>query len=87
MSVTPALTIIDVSYSKIPDMSTHSYWYDNSWVSSDVLMKLLFHAPPDKRGLEKASDEQGITGWYFPRDYPQRVRKAATVLMENYQEE
>ncbi len=87
MSATPALTIIDVSYSKIPNMSTHSYWYDNSWVSSDVLLQLLFHAPPGKRGLKKDIDERGITGWYFPEDYPQRVGKAATVLLENYHEE
>ncbi len=31
--------------------SSHSFWYDHPWVSTDVLLKLRFHAPPLARGL------------------------------------
>ena len=55
----------------------HSYFHQNPWVSSDVLMTLRYDAPPEKRGLVKAEDKPV---WIFPEDYPQRARAAAARL-------
>ena len=47
---------------------SHSFWYNDPWVSSDVLITFLFHLPPEQRGLAK-----GVVGaasyWTFPPDY------------------
>jgi hypothetical protein len=48
---------------------SHAFWYDHPWVSSDVLLKLRFHAPPQARGLEPNCDESAVAFWTFPHDY------------------
>ncbi len=52
---------------------SHSFWYDHPWVSSDVLLKLRFHAPPPARGLDHNSNEIDLAFWTFPGDYEQRL--------------
>jgi esterase/lipase superfamily enzyme len=52
---------------------SHSFWYDHPWVSSDVLIKFLFHVPPSTRGLEQNLREGGFRYWTFPPDYDARV--------------
>jgi esterase/lipase superfamily enzyme len=52
---------------------SHSFWYDHPWVSSDLLIKLLFHVPPAARGLEQNLREGGFRYWTFPPDYDARV--------------
>ncbi len=52
---------------------SHSFWYDHPWVSSDVLLKLRFHAPPPARGLSPNSNEIELAFWTFPFDYEQRL--------------
>jgi esterase/lipase superfamily enzyme len=49
----------------------HSFWYDNPWVSSDLITALKYGLPPAERGLVRTAD--GAT-WTFPEDYPQRIR-------------
>jgi esterase/lipase superfamily enzyme len=61
------------------DVFAHSYWYDNPWVSSDVLMQLYFGVEPQDRGLVRP---EGSGVWEFPDDYPQRVREAVAELAE-----
>lgn len=67
--------LINVKPQAIPGMPrrAHAFWYDHPWVSSDVLLKFLFHIPPDARGLNQSRTDQGFPYWTFPPDYPQRV--------------
>jgi esterase/lipase superfamily enzyme len=62
----------------IPDMSrgAHDFWYNHPWVSTDVLVQILFNARPAERGLEPHKGEAGGTVWSFPPDYPERVSDA-----------
>ena len=53
--------------------SSHSFWYDHPWVSSDILLKLRFHAPPPARGLDRNTYVNELTFWTFPPDYEQRL--------------
>jgi esterase/lipase superfamily enzyme len=53
--------------------SSHSFWYDHPWVSSDILLKLRFHAPPPARGLDHNTSENEVAFWTFPPDYEQRL--------------
>ncbi len=74
--------VIDVNSKNIPDFSTgsHSFWYSNPWVSSDVLTQFLYHASPDRRGLVERITGEGDSSWYFPPDYPRRVVEAVKAL-------
>ncbi|MGY6215515.1 alpha/beta hydrolase [Methylolobus aquaticus] len=67
--------LINVKPEAIPGMPrrAHAFWYDHPWVSSDVLLKFLFHIPPEARGLNQSRTAQGFPYWTFPSDYPQRV--------------
>jgi len=49
----------------------HGYWYQNSWVSTDILASLRWQLPADERGLEIL--REGGLQWFFPADYPQRI--------------
>lgn len=67
--------LISVEPEVVPGLGrgSHSFWYDNPWVSSDVLIKMLFHLPPSARGLARNRTEPGFPFWTFPPDYGQRV--------------
>jgi pimeloyl-ACP methyl ester carboxylesterase len=47
----------------------HAYFRQSPWVSSDVLMTLMYDLAPENRGLEKI---EGSVVWTFPEDYVQR---------------
>ena len=49
----------------------HGYWYNNAWVSTDILASLRWQLPADQRGLKLL--KEGGRQWYFPGDYPQRI--------------
>ncbi|MBW1724598.1 MAG: alpha/beta hydrolase [Deltaproteobacteria bacterium] len=51
----------------------HAYFRKSPWVSSDVLMTLMYNLRPDERGLVQSTD---ITGWTFPPDYIRLLRAA-----------
>lgn len=51
----------------------HGYFRSSPWVSSDVLMTLMYDLAPAQRGLVKDSD--GVR-WRFPDDYIARLRAA-----------
>ncbi len=74
--------VLDIGGSGIPNLSpgAHNFWYNNPWVSSDVLTKLVYHAPPAARGLARLETPEGAVIWYFPPDYPRRVVAAVTRL-------
>ena len=68
------LELLRVRPEDIPDLSdrSHSFWYNDPWVSSDVLITFLFHLPPAERGL--VSGQVGeATYWAFPPDYEARL--------------
>ncbi|MBM4199909.1 MAG: alpha/beta hydrolase [Gammaproteobacteria bacterium] len=52
---------------------SHAFWYEHPWVSSDVVMKFLFHIPPEARGLVRNRTAAGFPYWTFPPDYDGRV--------------
>ncbi len=51
----------------------HGYFVANPWISSDVLMSLVYPFDPAWRGLVHDS---GYGLWTFPDDYPRRVGAA-----------
>lgn len=57
----------------------HSYFHEDPWVSSDMIMLLRHGATPEERGLTRPDDNPI---WGFPPDYPQRARAAARKLYE-----
>ncbi len=66
--------ILDVGDSPIPGLgSAHDFWYHNPWVSTDVLIQLLYHARPAMRGLQEQPLAGGGRVWHFPSNYPGRT--------------
>lgn len=66
------LRIIDVSDAANADAGNgHGYLRSSPWVSSDILMTLLYDLPPEARGLEQTG---GIGIWRFPKNYVERLR-------------
>jgi esterase/lipase superfamily enzyme len=52
---------------------SHTFWYDDPWVSSDLLVTLLFDLPPGERGLEAGTAASGAPYWTFPASYPAKI--------------
>lgn len=72
------LDVLGVSAEELPGLSggSHDFWYSHPWVSTDVLVQLLFRARPVERGLAEIEGTHGSSIWYFPEDYPVRVDAA-----------
>lgn len=70
--------LISARSDDLPGMGrrSHIFWYDDPWVSSDVLLKLLFHPPPRERGLQQNQTDKELEFWTFPPDYPARLDAA-----------
>ena len=71
----------------IPDIDSgsHDYWYNNSWVSTDALFLLNFHAPPLERGLIRLdSNSDNAERWTFPPDYDVSVTQKLTPQFEQH---
>lgn len=71
------LEILQVRPDDMPGLaaSSHTFWYDDPWVSNDVLVKLTFHPQPDERGLIDDTAASGARYWTFPPNYPARIRE------------
>ena len=69
------LEIVSVRPENIPGLSdrSHTFWYNDPWVSSDVLITFVFHLPPDQRGLEGVQSAEGAEVWTFPANYAARL--------------
>lgn len=69
------LEVLRVRPENIPGLSSrsHTFWYDDPWVSSDVLITILHHLKPDERGLEVGDTSFGAEYWTFTPDYPERL--------------
>lgn len=59
---------------KLPQRS-HDFWYEDPWVSSDLLGLMLLNAEPQRRGLVGQRTGSGILYWSFPPDFDARVRQ------------
>ncbi len=79
------LEVIRVRPENMDGLSTrsHTFWYDDPWVSSDVLLMLLGHLPPVDRALEMGEGEVGTRYWTFPTAYPERLEDVMLGLRDN----
>jgi len=59
---------------KLPETS-HAFWYEDPWVSSDLLGLMLLNAEPQRRGLAAQSTDGGVRYWSFPPDFDVRVKQ------------
>jgi esterase/lipase superfamily enzyme len=77
------LEILRVRPENMEGMSStsHTFWYDDPWVSNDALVTLLFRLTPVERGLEPGVTEAGAAYWTFPPDYPDRVPALRDLLL------
>ena len=68
----PDLRFIDVTGAQAADSGNgHAYFRKSPWVSSDILMTLMYDLSPEDRGLVKDSE---IPIWTFPQDYIEKLR-------------
>lgn len=69
------LELLAVRPGDIPNLSerSHTFWYNDPWVSSDVLLTLLLHLAPAERALISQSHASGGIYWAFPTDYEARL--------------
>lgn len=69
------LEVVQVSPDTLPDLAatSHTFWYDEPWVSSDVLVALLFGLGANARELASVAGPQETTIWTFPPDFPARM--------------
>ena len=82
------LDVVRVRPENIPGLSTlsHTFWYDDPWVSSDVLITFLYHLPPEQRGLAVGEGSTGARYWTFMPDYPEQLSKVLTRLRQERQD-
>jgi esterase/lipase superfamily enzyme len=76
------LDVLDMEFSTAErpvNFKAHGHWYLNEWVSSDAILQFLFHENPARRGLMKKPDSEV---WYFPPDYPERLKELIRVELE-----
>jgi esterase/lipase superfamily enzyme len=69
--------LIKVDPNDIPGLppGSHAFWYDDPWVSGDLLGLLLLRAEPQRRGLEAQATPRGARYWTFPADFDRRVAR------------
>lgn len=71
---TEKLRLIDVSNAEGSRTGNgHAYFRSSPWVSSDILMTLLYDLAPAERGLVWG---EAMPVWTFPDDYAERMLKA-----------
>ena len=77
------LDVLSIKAEDLPGLpaDSHSFWYDHPWVSSDVILKLRFHAPPPARGLVLNSNDIELAFWTFPSDYAEGLPAVARELV------
>ena len=81
------LELLRVRPENIPGLSnwSHTFWYEDPWVSSDVLITLLHHLRPEERGLEAGDTSFGAHYWTFTPDYPERLSAVIDRLRQSVQ--
>jgi esterase/lipase superfamily enzyme len=56
------------------DITGHHYWFENTWVSTDVLVNVRTRLPPAQRGLTAWKDKPRY--WGFKKNYPEEIGAA-----------
>ncbi|MCB1313516.1 MAG: alpha/beta hydrolase [Sedimentitalea sp.] len=81
---TDGIDLLQIHPEAMPELDarSHTFWYDDPWVSNDALLTLLLHLPPEKRALEPGVSPSGAPYWTFPPDYPERLRARAESLRQ-----
>ena len=64
------------------DRRSHIFWYEDPRVSSDVLLKMLFHFDPEERGLQRNQTADNLEFWTFPKDYEERLDQVMGELVQ-----
>jgi esterase/lipase superfamily enzyme len=84
-----AFDLLWIDPDEIPGLSrgAHDFWYNHPWISTDVLIQLLFQVRPEQRGLTLFEDVEGRRVWTFGPDYPQQAGEALRRLMEQVPEQ
>lgn len=74
--------LLQVLPEEMPDLpaSSHTFWYDDPWVSNDLFLMYLFGLDPAARGLERRVTSAGAPVWTFGPDYVDRMRALAPGL-------
>ncbi len=69
--------LLKVDPNAIPQLpqNSHAFWYEDPWVSSDLLGLLLLNAEPRRRGLAPENTDRGVLYWTFPPDFGERVKR------------
>jgi esterase/lipase superfamily enzyme len=69
------IDILQITPDNMPNTpaTSHTFWYDDPWVSNDLLLLLLFGLPPDRRALDPGTSPSGAAYWTFPPDYTDRL--------------
>lgn len=82
----PGLDVLAVDYKAIPGLSkgSHDYWYQSPWGSSDTLLTLNFHTPPEERGLISLVTERNAKIWHFPEDYDVRIDETVDNIIDQF---
>lgn len=72
--------VIKVDPTVIPNLPlrSHGFWFEDPWVSGDLLGLLLLNAAPQRRGLEPQEGPHGARYWTFPPDFKDRVQRLFT---------
>jgi len=80
----PQLWIIDVTNAEGgTEHGGHSYFRTSPWVSSDILMTLMYSLSPEQRGLVRYED---FPVWDFPEDYVTRLRASLAEVNPSFGE-
>ncbi len=61
--------------------TSHTFWYDDPWVSNDLLLLLLGGLAADTRGLVAGTSPSGASYWTFPPDYADRIPAMRDALL------
>ena len=82
---TQGLDLLNVRPAAMSGISerAHTFWYDDPWASSDVLLTLLLGLPPAERGLAPGEAPSGAEYWIFPEDYPARLQTVLAAQRSN----
>ena len=69
--------LIKVNPEDIPKLprTSHAFWYEDPWVSGDLLGLMLLKAAPPQRGLDAQSGPRASRYWTFPPDFDERVKQ------------
>jgi len=84
-----AFDLLWIEPGAIPGLArgAHDFWYNHPWISTDVLIQLLFQVRPEQRGLTLFEDVEGRRVWTFGPDYPQQAGEALRRLMDQVPEQ